>query len=306
MFTSAQNFALVQTELDKVFFQEFDFEMGPGYAGATTPELFKQETTDRASEISETFFGTGSFSQISESQNIPLSTPRVKNKKTTLIADFANGVEISKNLYDDDQHGTINRMIRNMAENARYTMHSNAMGVYRGAFTTTLTADGVSLINAAHPTSVGTVSNLITGALSPTTLDNAMVALAEQKDNAGLIKGQQGAVLLVPPALLAYARQITDSQLQADTANNNINVWRSTFGYQVLSSPYLGAAAGGSDTAWFLIGRNHSITRYVRQGIQTNLRDWTFSNNRTYFYQANFREEADVIDYAGIVGSTGL
>jgi hypothetical protein len=67
----------------------------------------------------------------------------------------------------------------------------------------------------------------------------------------------------------------------------------------------LSAAAGGSDTAWFLMSRNHSVTRLIRQGIQTALRDWTYSNNRSYLYQANFREAVYVPDYVGIYGSTG-
>ncbi len=72
------------------------------------------------------------------------------------------------------------------------------------------------------------------------------------------------------------------------------------------SSPYLGAAAGGSDTAWFMLTRNHSVSRLVRQGIETALRPWQYSNNRTYLYQGNFREEVYVPDYSGAVGSTGL
>ena len=306
MFTSAQNFAVVQTELDSVFMQEFDFQMGPGNATATTSQVFKQRTTDRASDITETFFGIGAFSKVTESQNVPLKTPQVKNKQTTLIADFAAGIEISKNMFDDDQHDDIAEIVRQFAENARVAMDSNAFGIFRGAFTTTLTADGVSLINAAHPTNAGTVSNLVAGSLSSATLDLAMVALAEQADNAGVIKGQQGNVLLVPTALFKAAKEITGSVLESDTANNNINVWRSTYGYVVMTSPYMGAAAGGSDTAWFLLGRNHSIQRIVRQGIETNMRDWTYSNNRTYLYQANFREEVRAIDYVGVVGSTGL
>jgi hypothetical protein len=68
----------------------------------------------------------------------------------------------------------------------------------------------------------------------------------------------------------------------------------------------LGAAAGGSDTAWYLLSDNHSVTRLVRQGIQTALRSWEYSNNRTYLYQANFREEVYSPDYIGCVGSTGV
>ena len=78
------------------------------------------------------------------------------------------------------------------------------------------------------------------------------------------------------------------------------------YGIEVVSSPYLDSVAGGSDTAWFLLSKNHAVMRLLRQGIQTGLRDWTMSNDRSYFYQANFREEVYCADWAGLVGSTGL
>jgi len=137
-------------------------------------------------------------------------------------------------------------------------------------------------------------------------LNNAIVNLAEQKNQAGVIKGQMPSVLLVPPKLIKTALEYTDSALAADSATNNLNVWRSAYGFTVVSNPYIGAAAGGSDTAWFLLARNHAVTRVVRQGVETFLRPWGYSNNRTYLYQANFREEVKVADYIGVVGSTGL
>lgn len=192
-----------------------------------------------------------------------------------------------------------------MAMKARITQDDNAMKLFRNAFTTALTADG-SAICATHTLiGSGTVVNNTTAALSPTSLNTGIVALAEQKDQAGVILGNQPSYLVVPPALFKKALEVTDSALLADTANNNINVYRSAYGITVYTSPYLGASAGGSDTAWFLLARNHAITRLVRQGIQTSLRGWEMSNNRTYFYQANFREEVYCPDYAGIYGSTG-
>lgn len=199
------------------------------------------------------------------------------------------------------------RTVTDLALKARVSQDQNAFKIFRGGFTTTLTADGVALFSASHTLiGGGTVSNLISGALSVATINLGIIALAEQKDQAGVLLGQQPAVLLVPPALIKKAIEYTDSALIADLANNNINVYRSAYGFRVFSNPYLGAAAGGSDTAWFMLARNHGIKRIIRQGIETFLRPWGYSNNRTYFYQANFREEVVAYDYVGAVGSTGL
>jgi hypothetical protein len=54
-----------------------------------------------------------------------------------------------------------------------------------------------------------------------------------------------------------------------------------------------------------LLGRNHSVTRWIRQGVQTVLVDWKIAKNNSYLYKGEFREVYGAPDYVGIVGSTG-
>ena len=205
-------------------------------------------------------------------------------------------------------HGVWSKTVADLALKARRTQDDNAFAWFRGAFTTSLTADGAAFCGTHTLIGGGTVVNFATGAgsaLSGTSINTAIVALTEQKDQAGVVLGNTPAIMLVPPALFKKAKEETDSALYADNANNAINVYRSAYGFVVYQSPYLGAAAGGSDTAWFLLARNHSVTRLIRQGIQTALRDWSMSNNRTYLYQYNFREEVYAPDYIGVYGNVG-
>lgn len=311
MFTEAQNFSIVQTELDKVFFQQFDSdETFPGVAHATTAEIFKPQDTTHAAWIQSINKGSGLFPAIGETATVPLSTPTVTNKQTTRILTFAQGIDISKQLFDDNMHGVWAADVADFAQKAKDTQDYNAFRVFRNGFTTELTADGVSFFNTAHPLiGGGTQSNTASGAgsaLTPTSLNTAMVNLLEQKDQSGVIRGSSPATLLVPPALWKHAREITDSALIADAATNNVNVYRSALGISVWTSHWLGAVAGGSDTAWFLLAKRHGVTRLIRQGLETALTDWRYSNNLTYRYQANFREEVFVADYAGAFGATGV
>lgn len=310
MFTEAQNFSIVQTELDKVFFQSFDYkETFPGVARATTASIFKPQETTHAAFIQSINKGSGLFPAIGETAVVPLATPGVTNKQTTLISTFAQGIDISKQLFDDNMHGVWAADVRDFAEQAMNTQDFTAFSLFRLGFTTALTADGVSIFNASHTLiGGGTQSNVATGAtsaLSPTSLNTALVNLMEQKNQAGVVSGNTAAILLVPPALWKSAREITDSALIADSANNNVNVYRSALGITVYTSHWLGAVAGGSDTAWFLLARNHGFTRLIRQGLETALTDWKFSNNLTYRYQANFREAYFCADYSGSFGSLG-
>jgi len=311
MFTEAQNFSIVQTELDKVFFQAFDYdETFPGVAHATTSAIFTPQDTTHAAWIQSINKGSGLFPAIGETVAVPLATPSVRNKQTTAILTFAQGINISKQLFDDNMHGVWAADVRDFAEQAKNTQDFSAFALFRNGFTTALTADGVSIFNTAHPLiGGGTQSNVATGAgsaLTPTSLNTALVNLMEQKNQAGVVSGSTAAVLLVPPTLWKHAREITDSALIADSAQNNVNVYRSALGITVWTSHWLGTVAGGSDTAWFLLARRHGFTRLIRQGIETALTDWRFSNNLTYFYQANFRENYFCADYAGSFGAAGV
>ncbi len=313
MFNEAQNLAIVRTELDSVFFQEFNYEdSNPVMTNCRNAMIFKQETTDKAFDIEEVFRGVNLYPIISETQTVPTSTPKVANKITTAIKDFALGVELSKDLFDDNQFGVWSRVVTDMALKARVSADANAFKIFRGAFDTTLTADGVALCGNHALLNGSFYSNNLfditaaTTVLSSTSLNAAITALAVQPDQTGVVLGQQPQILLVPPALIKLALELSDSALIGDASTNAINVFRSAYGYRVYSTPYIGASTGGSDTAWFLLGRNTGIKRIVRQGVETFLRSWGQSNNRTYWYQANFREEVVAIDYVGVIGAKGI
>lgn len=314
MLTEAQNFAVVQTQLDDVFYQSFEYDaMVPEIATAQTPALFKQSATTHAAYIEQVFKGSGLFPVVGETQTVPQSTPQVANQLTSYVKDFADSIEVSKNFIDDNMHDVWGRAVEDFGRVARVTQDQNAFALYNGAFTTTLTADGSALVGSHTLISGITINNQLkiaqtgttTTALDPTTLNAAIIMLKQQKNQAGVSLGNSPSALLVPSALWKHAKEITDSALIADSANNNINVYRSAYGFNVYTSMWLDTINGGSDTAWFLLSRNHAITRIVRQGIETSLRDWTYSNNRTYLYQANFREVVKVADYVGVIGAKG-
>lgn len=308
MFNEAENFAIVQTELDTVFFQNFEYDSGsPGIATANTGMLFKPVTTTHAAYIGEINKGTGLWKNLTETQTVPLSTPAVRNKYTILVTDFADGIELSKDLFDDNMHGVWAEDVRQFAMMARVTQDYNAFQLFNNAFTTTLTADGVAFISASHVTISGvTVDNYIPGALTPTTFNTGIIRLRTQKNQAGVTLGGTPTMLLVAPENFINATQITESALVSDSGNNALNVFRSAYGITVYMSPFLSpqsnSGASANATNWFLMTPFHSVSRLIRQGIETALRPWQYSNNRTYFYQGNFRESYFVPDYSGVVG----
>ena len=308
MFNSAQNRALVQTEIDELFIAKFNGEQFPGHVGAEFAPLFQVVNTELDTHFISLFKGANLPQQIGETQSVPRSTPKTQFTKTVTVKDFADSVELSKNLFDDGKFDVIQDTVSDMAVKARIGRDRNAFRPFRNGFTTELTADGVSWFNNSHTLiSGGTEDNLVTGALSDSTLNTAIVRLLELKDQAGVIRGSVPSLLVVAPANFKNAVQVTGSELISGSANNDTNMFfKSMMGLQVVTSQWLGAAAGGSDTAWFLLGSNHGLRRLVRQDVQTAMRGWEQSDNRTILYQYNFREEVYVADFCGAVGSTGL
>lgn len=320
MFTEGQNFSLVQTELDEVFKQNYELTTPPSYATAMTGEIFKVTDTDHAAYIGTIHKGPGLFSKTGEVQAVPSYVAKVANKWTVTISDWTQGIEISKNLFDDDIHSEWSNQISDLAIMARRTQDANAFKIFRGAFTSTLTADSAALIGSHTLIGGGTTNTEIvtadvTGAsstaLTTAAFNVAMQRLATMKSQSGVPLQCVGNILLVPPAIYQAARQIAASALVPENGNNAVNVFSMDYSVKVYQSVWLGTAGAdsvntGSDTAWFLLdSARHAIRRFVRQGVQTALRDWTMSNNRTYYYQANFREEVYVPDYIGVVGARG-
>lgn len=305
-FNSSLNPNVVKTALDDVFYQEDDLKKHPELATASTPAVFKQDRADSSAVIMELFGGSGAWEQTAEEENLPEGNPRITNSKTFSVVKFAKMVQIPKEFFDDNKHGSYEMMVRNFAKRAKTTMNKNAFAVYRNAFTTALTSDGVALVSDSHVAiNGGTVDNKLTAALSETSLYTAIQMLGEMKSQDGEIDGFMPATLLVPMALYKTAVEITDSELRSGTADNDTNIYSSKFGIKVYTSPFLGAAAGGSDTAWFLLSDEHSVTRWVREAINTSLVDFNVSDNDVYKYKGRFREVVGAMTYEGLIGSTG-
>lgn len=301
---------VVQTAIDKVFYAEFDYDAEPGLATARTDSVFKQETIDRAALITQEYKGPGYFSERGDEEEIEGATVESSNQKTHSVLNYDKGIYIPKTFFDDELHMLVRNTVQKFARNARLSQDRNAFKtIFNLGFTTTTTSDGVALFSNSHTALNGdTVDNLETGTLTEANLDTLVQKLLTQVTQDGTIGGHVPAVLLVPPALFKTAQEITKSELRSGTANNDLNYYSQIYpGLQVYQSPFLSAAQGGSDTAYFLLSRNHSVMRIVREGINTNLLGEEFdpAKARRYYYSAGYREVVSPISWEGIVASNG-
>lgn len=306
-FNSALSPNVVKTAIDSVFDQARNVKLMPGYVNALSPSIFNQETSDKSAEIIEIFQGGGLWDTIDQEQEITQKTPRIGGSKTFTHTKFAASILIPDEFYRDQMHGSWEMAVRNFANNAAKTRDNNAFAVFRNGFTTATTYDGTALFSDTHTNRGGyTIDNLAAAsALSELVLTNLIQQIVELKSQDGVVGGNVPRVLLVPPKLAKLAFEITESELRSGTPDNDMNFYSSKYGIQVAVSEFLGGAAGGSDTAYFLLSDQHSIMRYVREGVSTDLVEPRFSNNDVWKYSGKFRESVGALSFEGIVGSAG-
>lgn len=146
----------------------------------------------------------------------------------------------------NDDMGAFDRIPREFAQAARAMENSMVWQIVRS--NAVLKSDGKTLFHADHGNLAGAG-----GAISVTTIAAARKAMAEvrafgSKDPDDFI-APEAELLIVPPALELAALQFTADIVPAKSADTN--PYRSRFRVETVAN--LGAIAGGSDTAWYLI-----------------------------------------------------
>ena len=132
----------VLSGLDRVFFSAFNQTPGPEYADVSDDMVFKQDNTDRGGVITEQMADAGMWEERQELEDVSEGTIYDGTKRTFTVANFAKSLMISKHYFDDDQYGTVKRMVKKMANKGLLTKRKKAFEIYRNAFTTTLTRRG--------------------------------------------------------------------------------------------------------------------------------------------------------------------
>lgn len=223
--------------------------------------------------------------------------------------EFGLGFEITQTAQEDDVYDVVNQYGTGLARSCRVTREQYGASVLSDGFTTENTPDGKTLFATDHPlVDGGTARNRRDAALSYNSLQQAMIDLQnEQKSDEGFFtSAQMGLELWVPPALMMTAYRLVDSTGLPTSADNDINPLNMKYSITVMVNPYLGAGAGGSDTAWFLVykGKKTGLISYNRVPITMQAPErLPKSGNR--FYAIRFRASWGARDWRGSYGSAG-
>ena len=266
--------------------------------------IFDTENSDRAFEEEVMLSGFGQATVKGEGAAVSYDTAQEAwtsryTHETVALAFALTEEAIEDNLYDT----LSSRYTRALARSMSTTKQVKAANVLNNAFSSSFVGgDGKELCATDHPTvGAGDLRNeLATAAdLNETSLEQALIDIADFKDERGLKVNAQAVRLIIPPALQFVADRLMESQGRVGTSDNDINAIRN-----------LGMISGGytvnnylTDTDAFFIKTDvpNGLKHFVRTPVSTSMEgDFETGNVR---YKARERYVFGFSDPRGIFGS---
>ncbi|MGN0302517.1 MAG: Mu-like prophage major head subunit gpT family protein, partial [Anaerotardibacter sp.] len=216
--TSKANFGkLLEPGLRKIFFETYD-ELPEQF-----PKVYNVETSTKAREVD---WGMGAFGdwtkRATQIDEVAYKQLKPGLERSYIHDAFTQGFMVTREMYDDDQYRQFEKFPKAMARSGRAKVEKDAASLFKNGFTVN-GYDGKPLFAADHPmlNATGTVSNIVTGALSDATLKLAIKAMREMKDEAGNLIQLKATKLIVPPALEDTAvRLLGSSQVTGGSLND--------------------------------------------------------------------------------------
>jgi phage major head subunit gpT-like protein len=272
------------------------------------------DTTDREFFDDLDMTGVGTFAVVPEGSNIPTEDPIQGYKTRYTVKDYGKIIPITHKMMRGDLYNvnTITRLFKKLGRGANRTMDKEFWSMFNNGFDTNYTSygDAKPLFSTVHPRKDGGTAQSnasSTGApLSDTALFTAQNALREILDHKGQLIdiGEGKLTLIVPPALEKTAVQLTESVLDPESANNAIGYHYYRGNIDVLVCKWISNAAGGSDTAWFLVANaDHMIQLITREGFETEW--WEDKDNRTIKVRGTLAFAFGWSGWFGTYGSKG-
>jgi len=270
-------------------------------------EIYATESSDRAFEEEVMLSGFANADVKAEGAGVSFDeaqeTFTARYTHETVALAFAITEEaMEDNLYDRISSRYTKALARSMA-NAKQVKGAAPLNNGLPGVATFKTGDGVSLINASHPTIAGTFSNTLATAadLNETSLEQAMIDIAAFTDERGLRIAAQGKKMIIPSALQFTAERVLKSPGRVGTADNDINALKNLGmvpqGYRV--NHFV------TDTdAWYIITDIPNGMKYFdRAPLKTAMEgDFDTGNVR---YKARERYSFGCSDPRGIYASPG-
>ena len=274
--------------------------------GEEHKEIYETETSERSFEEETKLSGFAAAPVKNEGNAIAYDNAQEAwtaryNHETIALGFSLTEEAVEDNLYDSLSARYTKALARAMA----YTKQVKAAAILNNGFNAAYTGgDGQALFSSAHPlVSGGTNSNIPStpADLNETSLEAAVIQIAQWTDERGLLIAAKPRKLIVPAPLQFVATRLLETEQRVGTTDNDINALKNNGsipeGYAI--NHFL------TDTnAWFLTTDvPNGMKHFVRQSLVTSSdSDFDTGNMR---YKARERYSFGWSDPLGMFGSAG-
>lgn len=286
---------LTDRNLRKVFWHDYLMH-SPEYT-----KVAKMDPMDGSYDKEGEAAGLTQLEEMHEHQTIPFEDFKQGNTKQMEPKNFGLGVQISRNMMDDDLTKIMTKAIKELSKAATYSEEVEFWDLLNNGFVTTYHtgADGLALFSGSHSTikSGDTIDNDGTDAsLSVTSLQEMYTYFDTLKDESGRPMQAKAGLLIIPPQLRYKAEKLMLSEYDPENANMQYNTVK---GLEFMVGHHL-----TSTTAFFVIDKElHDLRFRWRKKIQfDSTGDF---HTKGMLYSAVGRFMADFVHYRGAFGNSG-
>ena len=313
-FTTLLSPDATQTGIDSVAYEVYERESQPSALSSRDTTFFNQKTMNTMAWIWDEYSGVPNIEVVDEQEIVPTVSTFIGNQTVKRVVVYKNDFPVSWEARKTDRIDLRERIGRSIGDSVRRTQDYKAIiDCYGDAFdgTNHTTPDGLSLANNAHVTLNGaTVDNLSTLAMDPDNFDDVVTLLEAQPGQHGDMGGNVFSGLAVPRNLYKRAKEVMNSTKEADTAENNLNLFDTDYGTVVLKqSPLLNStfnSGANANTGFHLVSQQHHINRRVLAEFETEMIEAKNTGTDSDATRVRFAEVTHPETHFGYVGSTGV
>jgi hypothetical protein len=222
--------AISRAQLLKELLPGLNALFGLEYAtyGEQHKEIYETETSERSFEEETKLSGFSAAAVKNEGAPIAYDNAQEAFTARYTHVTIAQGFSLTEEAIEDNLYDSLSaRYTKALARSMAYTKQVRAASVLNNGFSNSFPGgDGVALFSTAHPLVSGGVNSNrpTTGAdLNETSLEAAVIQIAQWTDERGLLIAAKPKKLIVPPQLQFVATRLLETQLRTGTADNDIN-----------------------------------------------------------------------------------
>lgn len=256
------------------------------------------ETSDSAYDEEQVMGGLGLARLKLEGEGLTYDDPIQGGTKRWLHDTYALGWQITREMIEDEKYGIMRKMPGELMKSCRQTWEQLGANALNLSASTITTADGVSLLNTAHPLlGGGTYSNRLSpdADFSVTALQDILIMYENMVNERGLKMQLSPTNLWIPPELQFTVAKVLQSTFEPGTGNNDVNTVQGRLAPAVLH--FL------TDTNnWFVSSKDENTVKFKwrRKPSMDSTDDFETKGTK---HSITFRCSVGALDWRGWAGS---